>query len=154
MPLFQRSPCMLASDSCGCGGMHVGKWRTAQHGEKTGRRNVCGADCGNVISRYVAVGRPSSSRHRHLPTYDLSYPPFVEERESGLSSTCRPRKSVEPDKSPEFLSFFSAFLFSAAYVRFDRAGTNLGNKILTLEICGAIFRLGLQPRTIEILAFT
>lgn len=22
------------------------------------RRNVCGADCGNVISRYVAVGRP------------------------------------------------------------------------------------------------
>lgn len=35
-------------------------------------RNVCGADCGNVISRYVAVGRPSSSWYRHLPTYDLS----------------------------------------------------------------------------------
>jgi len=56
--------------------MHVrgyGGEQSAEFGEGGGR-NVCGADCGNVISRYVAVGRPSSSWY-HLPTYDLSFVP-------------------------------------------------------------------------------
>lgn len=102
---------MLARNSCGCGRgrMHVERIRGRTRTRGRRRRNVCGAGCGNVISRYVAVGRPSSSWHRHLPTYDLS---FVSRREepgsSSLSPTRRAKTSGEANRRNfPFLTKFS-----------------------------------------------
>lgn len=115
----------LTPNSCGCGRgrIHVGgQWRNGVRGKRI-RRNVCGADCGNVISRYVAVGRPSSLWHRHLPTtYDFSVA-SRRRRESEVvvaDTPAAPHESVEANHRNfssaldrvSFLAFTARFFFS------------------------------------------
>jgi len=58
--------------------MHVGGWVQESRSEGAGGRrwrNVCDADCGNVISRYVAVGRLPRGSATYRPATSLSFAP-------------------------------------------------------------------------------
>jgi hypothetical protein len=134
---------MLVSNSCGCGRrrMHVERIRGGRaRAWRRRRRNVCGADCGNVISRYVAVGRPSSSWHRHLPTCDLS---FVsrrgEPRSTSLSPTRRAKASSEANRRnfPSLTDFSFIFL---AFLPLHRS------RILALLCSGPVRPRGSESR--------
>jgi len=106
---------LLTPNSCGCGRarMHAREPRGAPAGGRGRGKNVCGADCGNVISRYVAVGRPSSPWHRHLPTSTTS--PLLARRRRRRRRQHASHENVE--RGPlEFLSSYVSFLASSPRV--------------------------------------
>lgn len=116
---WPRIPVAVVAEGCAGAGERRGRPRGDERvaaaaagvaGERR-RRNVCGADCGNVISRYVAVGRPSSSWHRHLPTCTTSSSP-------SRPPTCRAKVSSEANRrnfsSPTGLLFSLCAFLSVA----------------------------------------